>query len=351
MSDKPKKSRRRGIKKALEMQGIKKGGKQAKEDNFDRSHPETLANLIDTYKLHLKVLAYSERTVEMHHWTLKNFLTWAEERSLTNPSTINKLHLESYQRYLYRYRKPNGMPLAVGTQKQRLGALQRLFAYLTKHNYILANPASELELPRQPKQHLPKGLNQHELQRLLNVPDTSDPLGVRDRAILETFYATAIRRSELINLDLQDLDPHQQTLHIHKGKGGKSRLLPISKNALHWIDNYLTNVRPLLSNNLNDAEPEQALFISGYGERLSSKYLGNWMKKTLLQANIKRPGSCHLLRHTCATHMLENGADIRHIQQLLGHASLETTSIYTQVAIGQLQAIYNQTHPSALQKK
>ncbi len=343
MKNKPKNNSRKGIKATEKMKGIGKGGKTAEADNFDRSSPDTLASLVDRYKEKLDLLGYSKRTIEGHHWTLRSFLKWAHQRSLADPKAITKLHLESYQRWLHRYRKPNNKPLAISTQKQRLGAIQRLFAWLTRESHILANPASELELPRLPHRHLPKGLSQEELQSLLNLPDTTDPLGIRDRAILETFYATAIRRSELIHLDISDLDLNAQTLDVRQGKGSKSRLLPIGKNALYWLDKYLLTTRPKLQ--LNDTEG--ALFISGYGDRITSGYLGNWMRKMLTEAGINRAGGCHLLRHTCATHMLEGGADIRYIQQMLGHTSLDTTSIYTQVAITQLQQIYNETHPSA----
>jgi len=175
------------------------------------------------------------------------------------------------------------------------------------------------------------------------LPDIRDPLGIRDRAILETFYATGARRSELTNLDLSDLDASNQTLLIRKGKGNKDRLLPIGKTALHWLDQYLEKSRPKLLLEVS----EQALFLSGYGQRLSPGYLGNWVAKTIKAADIQKQGSCHLLRHSCATHMHENGADIRVIQQLLGHARLDTTSIYTQVAITHLKEVYQRTHPAA----
>ena len=243
---KPKNNSQKGIEAANKMKGTGKGGNIASPDEFDRSSPNTLASLIDCYKAKLDLLGYSPRTIEGHHWTLRSFLQWTHERDLTEPKTINKLHLESYQRWLYRYRKANGKPLAISTQKNRLGAIQRLFTWLTRENHILANPASELELPRLPHRHLPKGLSPQELQRLLNLTDTTDPLGIRDRAILETFYATAIRRIELINLDLSDLDLTAQTLHIRQGKGSKSRLLPIGKTALHWLDKYLLTTRPKL---------------------------------------------------------------------------------------------------------
>ena len=184
MKDTPK-DNRKGINAVEKMKGKTKGGQVANADHFDRSKPDTLANVVDKYKAKLDLLGYSKRTIDAHHWTLRSFLKWTHERSLADPSEITKLHLESYQRWLHRYRKADNKPLALSSQKQRLGAIQRLFAWLMRENYILANPASELELPRLPHRHLPIGLSQNELQNLLNLPDITDPLGIRDRAILE----------------------------------------------------------------------------------------------------------------------------------------------------------------------
>jgi integrase/recombinase XerD len=327
------------------MKNRRKGGKaEPKDDGFDRSSPDTLASLIDQWQTRLSERNYSDRTLDAHKWALKTFLTWSEERDLRRPSEITKLILESFQSWLFRYRKPNGKPLAVGTQRARLGTIQRFFAHLCKSNHLPANPAADLDLPRKEQRRLPKGLSKDELAHLMNVPDIRDPLGIRDRAMLETLYATGARRSELTNLDLSDLDPSCQTLLIRKGKGDKDRLLPIGKTALHWLQKYLESTRPKLLLEVG----EQALFLSGYGERFSPGYLGNWVAKTIKTAGITKPGSCHLLRHSCATHMHENGADIRVIQQLLGHARLDTTSIYTAVAITHLKEVYQRTHPAAI---
>jgi integrase/recombinase XerD len=323
--------------------GKGRGGHDKTDDGFDRSHPDTLASLVDAWLQRLKERNYSEKTLSMNRGALRQFLEWSEQRDLRKPEQFTKTHLESFQRFLWRWKKTNGEPLGISTQRQRIGAIQRLFAHLCRQNYLPANPASELVLPRMKQKALPKGLNREELINLLNVPDVNDLLGVRDRAILETLYASAVRRSELINLDVEDIDLVACTVHVREGKGGKHRLLPIGQKAIKWLQKYLQETRPELLLN----HTEKALFISGYGERLSTGYLGNWMKKTLRSAGIEKHGCCHLLRHTCATHMLENGADIRVIQQFLGHERLDTTSIYTQVAITHLQQVYNQTHPSA----
>ncbi len=334
---------KKGIRNVSGMKGRKKGGKAAEPDGFDRSTPGTLASHTDAWFQRLEERDYSSRTLDMHRWALRSFLQWAEERDLRRPEQITKSILESYQRWLYRYRKSNGKPLGVTTQRGRLGAVQRFFAHLCKHNHLDANPASDLELPRKPHRQLPRGLSREEIATLMDMPDVRDPLGIRDRAILETLYATGARRSELVRLDLADLDIGGGTLHIHKGKGGKSRVVPIGARALHWLGLYLEHTWPRLLMDL--AEP--ALFLSGYGERLSPGYLGNWVARTVKASEIGKTGSCHLFRHSCATHMLENGADSRLIQQLLGHERADTTQIYTQVAITHLRDVYERTHPAA----
>jgi integrase/recombinase XerD len=227
-----KKSPKTRIEHAQSLASKPKGGKQASEDGFDRSKPHTLASQLDKWLSYMEQRNYSQRTLEMIRWTLRSFLVWCHARDLIDPKQFKKSHLESFQRWLFRYRQADGKPLSIRTQRQRLGSIQRFFAYLCKNNHIDANPASDLDLPRQPSRLLPKGLPMDELTRLLESPDTRDPLGIRDRALLETLYATGIRRTELVQIELQDLDPKSQTLHIREGKGGKSRLVPIGQQAL-----------------------------------------------------------------------------------------------------------------------
>ena len=333
---------KKGIRNVSGMKNRRKGGKPAEPDGFDRSTPDTLASLIDAWLVRLGERNYSPRTLDAHRWALKTFLGWAEERDLRQPENITKPILESFQSWLHRYRKKNGEPLGVTTQRARLGALQRFFAHLCKTNHLEANPASDLDMPRKPHKKLPRGLGREEIATLMAMPDVGDALGIRDRAILETLYATAARRSEIVRLDLADLDRAGRTLHL-RGKGGKNRLVPVGECALQWLTRYLEETRPRLI--LDNSE--QALFLSGYGERLSAGYLGNWVTRTVNAAEVSKTGSCHLFRHSCATHMHENGADIRLIQALLGHARLETTSIYTEVAITHLKEVYERTHPAA----
>ena len=323
----------------------KRGGNAATD--LPTGAPGTLANHAARYLQNLAVRNYTADTIEGRKDALKVFLLWSIERDLTEPNAITKLILESYQRHLWRWKKQNGKPLGISTQRGRLSTVKDFFAYLVKSNHIPANPASELEMPRSEKRLPKEPLGLHQIQAIIAVPDISDPLGLRDRAMLELFYSAGIRRSELAKLRIEDLNRERQTLQIRQAKHHKDRVVPVGNNALHWLERYLEESRPKLLLQPN----EKALFLSSYGEAFNPDVLSRMVTQFIKKAEIERPGSCHLLRHTCATHMLEGGADIRFIQQLLGHEKLETTAIYTQVSIEQLKAVHARTHPAEAPKE
>ena len=177
---------------------------------------------------------------------MRSFLAWAEPRGLLRPAEVDKPVLEAFQRWLWAYRKEDDKPLAIVTQRSHLGAVQAFFAWLCRENILPANPAADLDLPRRPPRALPRSLSLEEVETILAVPDVSDPLGVRDRAILETLYATGMRRMEATNLDLGDLDRARMAVLVRKGNGGKDRLVPLGAQALGWIERYLEKCRPLL---------------------------------------------------------------------------------------------------------
>jgi integrase/recombinase XerD len=185
-------------------------------------------------------------------------------------------------------------------------------------------------------------LSAEEVERVLLQPDLSRPMGVRDRAILETLYSTGIRRLELWALAVEDLDTGRGTLLVRYGKGKRDRLVPIGRRAVVWIERYLAEVRPKWAH-----DPEQrALFVTELGTLPGPERLTRLVRDYVEQAGLGRRGGCHLLRHTMASLMLENGADIRYIQQILGHALLSTTQIYTRVALGKLLQVHAATHPA-----
>lgn len=288
----------------------------------------------------------SEYTAAIRSRAIDCFIRWCDERGLTRPQDITRPILQRYQRHLFHYRKANGQPLAFTTQATLLHPLKAFFKWLARENHLLYNPAADLETPRPPRQ-LPKHLfSVAQIETILNQPDVSTPMGLRNRAILETLYSTGIRRSELIRLKLYDVDLERGSLMVRQGKGRKDRLVPLGERAGAWITKYLHEVRPLLV-----LEPDHGtLFVTDYGEMFEKNRLGDMVHKYLRHAGFAH-GSCHVFRHAMATHMLENGADIRYIQAILGHSMLSTTEIYTQVSINQLKAVHTLTHPAKLQRE
>jgi integrase/recombinase XerD len=291
---------------------------------------------------HLSARGYAKSSIEAHRWALRQFTAWAITPKYDSPSDFARADLETYQTFLHEYRNPRGgKPLVINTQLARLGCIRRFFAWLCRTGVIPANPAADLDLPRKQSQRLPKALDEDEIQRLFAIPNPADPFGLRDRTMLELFYATGIRRGEMANLDTGDYDPATRTLFVRKGKNGKDRMLPIGERAAAWLDRYLVESRPLF-----DHQPSQtAMFLSGYGTRFTPDYLGNWNKKLMKRCGIDKPGSCHLYRHACATDMHRGGADIRYVQEMLGHERMETTQIYTHVHIDALREVHTRTHP------
>jgi len=320
-----------------------RGGQASTPPQFERSAPDALALWRDAYLESLASRNFAPGTLRSRRDTLNEFLSWAAERELTRASQITRPILESYQRSLWRHVKANGQRLGWSTQRNRLGALKDFFRWLARQNVLVHNPASELELPR-PEKRLPQDvLTLAQVEKLLAVPDVGDPLGVRDRALLELFYSTGIRRAELCRLELSDVNTERRTLHVRQGKGKKDRVVPAGARALAWLERYLQDVRPRLC--LDTRTP--ALFLTGYGDAFNPDVLSRMVSGWLKQAGLSRKGGCHTLRHACATHMLEHGADVRFIQQLLGHESLDTTAIYTEVSIKQLQEVHARCHPTA----
>ena len=289
---------------------------------------------------------FTERTITTRREVITWFSAWCLERGLDTPQAITRPILERYQRHLYHYRKADGTPLGYSTQIHRVVPLKSFFKWLARENHILYNPAADLLMPR-PPHRLPKHvLTIQEVETILNQPDVTTPTGIRDRAILETLYSTGMRRMELVHLKRLDVDSERGSVLIREGKGRKDRYVPLGARACAWIDKYLEEVRAQLV----AAHDEGTLFLTDYGEPFLKQRLGDTVRRYVERANIGKTGSCHLFRHACATHMLENGADIRYIQALLGHSDLSTTQIYTEVSLVKLKAVHELTHPARLEK-
>ena len=300
--------------------------------------------LLKEYCQWQRVRNYSEGTIRNGELYIGQFIAWLAERSVLNASEVTKPMLERYQRVLFAYRKKDGQPLSIAGQHVRLTTIQGFFKWQCRHNYLLANPAADLELPKI-GQRLPKAiLTANEVEQVLNQADLSTAQGLRDRALLEVLYATGIRRKELSSLKLYDIDLERGTLLVRQGKGKKDRLLPLGERAAAWVRKYIEDARPEIV-----VEPDgRDLFLSNSGTAMSPATLGNLVHDYIKQSDIGKSGSCHLFRHAMATLMLENGADIRYVQEMLGHARLDTTQIYTHVNIQKLMEVHHLTHPAKL---
>jgi integrase/recombinase XerD len=309
----------------------------------DAYEPESFEYYLPRHLEDMRVKNLSEHTAKTRGEYIRWFMAWCDARGLTKPRDITKPILERYQRHLYYHRKADGAPLSFRSQHIRLSALRVFFRWLAQRNYILYNPASDLELPKSEKR-LPRHiLSASEAEKVLQLPKLDEPLGLRDRAILETFYSTGMRRRELINLTPYDLDRERGTVMIRQGKGKKDRMIPMGERALAWVQTYIDEVRPQLT-----LEPDCGnLFLTQDGAAISPEQLSSRVRHYIDQADLGKSGACHVFRHTMATLMLENGADIRFIQAMLGHAELTATQVYTQVSIRKLKEIHTVTHPGA----
>jgi integrase/recombinase XerC len=236
------------------------------------------------------------------------------------------------------------------TTARKIATLRSFYKWLHRCDRVAANPMLMIRTPRQVKR-LPKAMTVEQVDQLLSIPDNRDTLGARDRAILETLYSTGVRVSELVDLNRSDLDMEQQTLRI-RGKGKKERMVPLGSHALAAIRHYLTLLEPdprfaqiRETSMISLAVP---LFINKNGGRLSSRSVRRKLDKYLSLAGLDGAISPHTLRHSFATHLLDNGADLRSVQELLGHQSLSTTQIYTHLSSMRLKTVYDQAHPRAV---
>lgn len=288
-----------------------------------------------------RVSGGSKDTHRRRESALRRFAAWCDARDLRHPAEIARPILERYQRHLLEARKSDGRPLTPGSQHVLLAPLQGFFRWLVRERRSLHNPTAEWVLPRKPRQLPHTLLSVEDIAAVFAQPDPRTAEGLRDRALLEVFYATGLRRLELAHLDLSDVNPRHASLLVRAGKGQQDRFVPLGPRALHWIERYRQESRPALQS--DPGEP--ALFLTDQGQRFRRSALSARVKRLLEKAGIDRPGSCHLFRHACATHMLQGGADIRVIQTLLGHQSLETTQLYTHVALDHLTKIHAATHP------
>ncbi len=232
------------------------------------------------------------------------------------------------------------------TQMRRISTLRSFFKFLMKQNIININPMEDIESPKLEKK-LPQSLSYEQVRNLLDQPDTSSYLGFRDRAIMELLYSSGLRVSELVSLDRSAFDFENYSVLL-KGKRKKERLVPITKNAADWIQNYLGHPKRCENSKEHLKEvDEKAIFLNKWGNRITTRSVDRKFMKYHLMSGLPSEVTPHTIRHTIATHWLENGMDLKTIQVLLGHSSLSTTSIYTHVSTKLKKDVYDKTHPRA----
>jgi integrase/recombinase XerD len=293
----------------------------------------TWRELVEGYLAHVGRLGFAPRTIDGHQKYLDRLVSWSDEAGLSDPRSVTRENLLSF---LATSCSPR---LNAQSRNQRLGILKRFFLWATLEGHLLASPAREIEYARV-EETLVDYLRPDELARLLKSCDTGTAEGLRDRAILETLYSTALRLGELCALNLGDVDRDAGIVSVWKGKGSKDRKAPIGSLAVKLIDRYIaTTRRP------NDLS-ERALFLGLRGERLCHVVVEGMLRRRVKAIGLAKRVYPHLLRHTCAVHLLENGADIRYIQELLGHASLRTTQRYTRVLPMALKRAHARSHPA-----
>ncbi|MBO1306751.1 site-specific tyrosine recombinase XerD [Enterococcus sp. 669A] len=267
---------------------------------------------------------------------LRQYLTFLTEKEVKDWQDVDRYTVVDFLAILSDEGK------ASTTITRMISSLRRFHQFLRQERYTDHDPMQHIESPKK-AQKLPQTLSLAEVERLIAAPDTSTTLGIRDRAILEVMYATGLRVSELIGLKLGDIHLEMGLLQTI-GKGDKERIVPLGDYAIHWLERYLSEARPLLTKK-NQSEPH--LFVNNHGKGLSRQGIWKNLKQIVIKAGITKDVTPHTLRHSFATHLLENGADLRTVQELLGHADISTTQIYTHITKRRMTEVYKEFFPRA----
>ncbi|MBE7440294.1 MAG: tyrosine-type recombinase/integrase [Spirochaetales bacterium] len=302
------------------------------------------------YLATLKRLNRAPSTIRGQKEALGLFVSFCVERGITDPASLTVGVVERYRKFLSERRaRRSGAVLSASSRINLLCAVREYCRYLTKQGHMLFNPALAVELPKMGR-HLPRVLSAAEAERIVRVQNRVPAIELRNRALLEVLYATGMRRSEISGLDLADVNFESGTILIREGKGGHDRVVPAGRNALVWIQKYLKESRPLILSTFTDCG---ALFLSTQGERgrMSTDTISHTVTSSRKRAGVEKEGSTHMFRHTAATLMLENGADVRFVQQLLGHRELGSTQRYTHVSIRKLKEVHEKTHPARFRRE
>jgi len=274
----------------------------------------------------------SKNTLTSYRQDLSAFAEWLQKTENRDLHQARQADIQQYLAVRFPHSKPRSIIRLIAT-------LRRFYRYALRESQVEVDPTLQIDSPKLPRS-LPKSLNEEEVEALLDAPDLGQPLGLRDRAMLELLYACGLRVSELVGLKVTEIGLQEGVIRV-TGKGSKTRLVPMGEEALEWIGRYLKEARPdILQKRLSDS-----LFVTQRGEAMTRQAFWYLIKRYALQAGIRKPISPHVLRHAFATHLLNHGADLRVVQMLLGHADISTTQIYTHVARERLKQLHAVHHP------
>jgi integrase/recombinase XerD len=300
-----------------------------------------LKALSNNYIRSLKVRNLSRRTIAATAWKLNKFFDYLKDQDIQQVDRITAQTIRDYQMRLYQSINQKGRPNTVAYQNGLLATAKQFLRFCKDNDYIVSDPGRNVAYAKEPKR-LPRGvLTPAQARKIIHAADTTTVLGYRDRTIMEVLYSSGIRKSELNNLTLADVDYHDGFLRIIQGKGRKDRIVPIGRIACRYLENYIKSVRTeLITDPYN-----QHLFLTMRGKRFSKNVVWELIKKYARKAKIKKKVCPHTFRHSCATAMLKNRADIVTIQRLLGHSSLDSTQVYTLLSITDLKNVHKRCHP------
>ena len=280
-------------------------------------------------------------TLSANRISLQYWLKYLEKQGVSTPSEVTPQLAAGYQAWIYNYRTRYGRPFTVSTQIMILNSLQVFGRYLVKTGKAINNPVEVIHLPKKPRRLPAVILSPREMTRLLAQPDTATVLGFRDRTMYEVLYSTGLRIGELIRLRVQDLRLSEGMLFVFEGKGVKDRVVPLGATACRYLETYLDQIRP----RFRPSSSMERVFFNKMGNKQEPAGIGNKLHLYALRAGIRKRVTVHTFRHTLATEMLKGGADLRQIQELLGHGNLRTTQLYTHVVKGELKRVQSQCHP------
>lgn len=300
-----------------------------------------LLQYVDGFLNHMRVeKGASSMTLISYRTDLSQFLEFLSNRNSLPQEAVDKdlFNHKSVREYLA-YLQNNG--LSRSTMARKLAALRSFVKYLCREDVLMSNPIAAVSTPKQEKK-LPRFLYPKEVEALIDAPDVRLPGGARDKAILEVLYATGIRVSELVSMDLSDVYFDEGFIKV-LGKGGKERIVPLGEKASEALTAYINGIRR--SQEHKRGRDQKAVFLNKFGDRLTARSVRNIINKYVEEVAINQKVSPHTLRHTFATHLLNGGADLRSVQEMLGHVKLSTTQVYTHVTKDQLKAVHNKAHP------